>query len=70
MTLNSWIASTLGRKRHVIVDELVVVDAIQQVVIGLLAVAVDIGAAGVEGGRPVLKAPGLVVTAPGVSSVS
>ena len=35
-------------KRDVIVHEFVVVDAIEQIVVGLLAIAVDIGPAGVE----------------------
>ena len=39
----------IRREGDVVVDELVVVHAVQQVVIGLLAVAVDVRPAGVEG---------------------
>ena len=40
----------IRRERHVVVHEFVVVHTVQQIVVGLLAVSIDVGPSGVEGG--------------------
>ena len=59
-----------GSKGHVVVVDLIVVHAVEDVVVGLLAVAVDVGTADLEAGLGPVNAPGLRLTAPGESRVS